>query len=273
MVAAMMNLSRASRRASTPAFLGFLLCLTACGGGGFDEDGLRAQGAAGDAAADLILAHGGMDNFLSLEDLQLKVSVEVLNPSGALASMQSEIHRFQAGPPRRYLLRRTGTSVLEFGLGPEGAWARVDGQLRQGEVAAGLAHRELWLRSVLNRAPFSLADPDVDLAMSADGTSIVASWSQSHLAGGVLTFVVDEDSGKLDRILFGDPGQSDNLPVQLAVAESLRGIENVLLVDSWAMSPIRSPGFQPGIAMTRWIVEHTDTGTGFTSEMYQAERP
>lgn len=248
-----------------------LLLLTAlqCGGDSFDPGALEAQGDAGRAVLDLIGAHGGMSAFRALDDLEYHVQVERYDATGALSAVSEEIHRFEAAPPRRYLLRRTGSQILEMGLHGETGWVRVDGRVRRGVAAAERARGDLWIRAVLNRAPFSLADPDVSLSMAPDGKAIIGRWAAAGDAGGSMVFFVHPETGRLQRVVFQDPRLPADAPMQVALVEDLRQEEGVWLVSQWALATTAAVMAQPDLARWRWHTKDARYRNGFTDQLYQ----
>ena len=249
-----------------------LLLLTAlqCSGDSFDPGALESQGDAGRAALDLIRAHGGMAAFRALDGLEYRVQVERYDPAGALSGVSEEIHRFEAAPPRRYILRRTGSQVLEMGLKGEVGWIRVDGQARPGGAAVDRARGDLWIRSVLNRAPFSLADPDVSVSMAPDGKAILARWAAAGNAGGSMVFFADQETGRLQRVVFRDPRLPADAPMQVARVEDLRQEEGVWLVGQWGLATTMAVMAQPDLVRWRWTTGEIRTRNGFSEQLYRA---
>jgi len=250
-----------------------LLLLTAlqCSGDSFDPRALESQGDAGRAALDLIRAHGGMSAFRALDDLEYRVQVERYDPAGALSAVSEEVHRFEAAPPRRYILRSTGSQVFEMGLLGEIGWVRVDGRPRLGVAATDQARGDLWIRSVLNRAPFSLADPDVSVTLAPDGKAIIGSWAAAaENAGGSMVFIADQETGQLQRVVFRDPRLPPDAPMQAALVKKLRQEEGVWLVSQWGLATSSAVMASPDLARWRWNVKQTRTRNGFTDQMYGA---
>lgn len=247
-----------------------LLVTVHCSGDSFDSAALESQGDAGRAALALMAAHGGMPAFLALDDLEYHVQVERYDPAGALRDVNEENHRFEAAAPRRYILRHAGSQVLEMGLHGEVGWVRVDGQPRPGSAATERAEGDLWIRSVLNRAPFSLADPDVSLSMAPDGRSIVGVWAGSGPAQRSMVFISDQETGRLERIVFRDPRLPADTLMQVALVEDLRQEEGVWLVSEWGLASTSAVMAQPGLVLRRWRTTDIRTRNGFADRMYRA---
>ncbi len=247
-----------------------LLPVLRCSGDSFDPGALEAQGDAGRAALDLIRAHGGMPAYLALDDLEYRVQVERYGPAGALDMASEEVHRFETAPPRRYILRSTGSQVFEMGLNGETGWVRVDGQARPGAAAAWRARGDLWIRSVLIRAPFSLADPDVTVSMAPDGKAIIGRWATAGSAGGSMVFLIDQETGRLERVVFRDPRLPDEAPLQAALVEDLRQEGEVWLVSQWGLATTAAVTAQADLARWRWRTKEVRTNNGFTEQLYLA---
>ena len=251
----------------------FSLASLACGGGSFDAAHLNSQGAAGERALGIIDAHGGMDAFAGLADLEYRVAVERYDAAGALVATYEEVHRFPVTPPRRYVIRRTGRQVLELGIdAEERVWTRVDGMLQQGEIGEAVARQDLWLRSVLSRAPFCLADMDVSLDLAPDGAAVVATWPAG--AGGeerTAIFFTEAGSSRLSRVVLQDPDMSMGAIMQSASAAATQEHEGVTLITTWALSPTQLVDAPPGLPQLTWKVEQIRGRNGFTDRLYQAD--
>lgn len=254
------------------ALLGSSLLLAAvgCAGDAFDVRALESQGEAGRAALELIRAHGGMAAFHALDDLEYKVQVETYDAAGVLGDVEEEIHRFEAAPPSRYVLRHTGRQVFEMGLDGDVGWARIDGRTQPGEASAQRARSDLWIRSVLNRAPFSLADPDVSLSLAPDGAAIIGHWPAMGETGATMVFLADQGTGRLARIVFRDPRLPDDAPMQSALVEDLREEQGVWLVSRWGLSTTAAVMATPGLTRWRWAILEIRHGNGFTEQLYRA---
>lgn len=253
---------------------GLSLATLACGGGTFDAARLTSQGPAGKRALEILDAHGGMDAYLDLADVEYRVVVERYDAAGALAATYEEVHRFPVTPPRRYVLRRTGRQVLEIGLADDQrVWSRVDGMPRRGKTGEALARQELWLRSVLSRAPFCLADEDASLAMAPDGLALVATWPVG--AEGeerTAVFFSEAGSDRLSRVVLQDPTMSMGSIMQSAAIGATREYEGVTLVVEWALSPTQVVDAPPGLPQVSWRVEQIRSHNGFTDRLYQADQ-
>jgi hypothetical protein len=251
---------------------GLSLATLACGGGTFDAAHLKSQGPAGERALEILAAHGGMDAYADLADLEYRVVVERYDATGALAATYEEVHRFPVTPPRRYVIRRTGRQVLEFGMDAEDrVWSRVDGMPQQGESGETVARQDLWVRSVLSRAPFCLADVDVSLDLAPDGEAVVATWPAG--AGGearTAIFFTEPGSGRLSRVVLQDPGMSMGAIMQSASAAATQEHEGVALIATWALSPTQLVDAPPGLPQLTWKVEQIRSRNGFTDRLYQA---
>lgn len=266
------------------AAAGWVLAAAACGGPSADLSHLEDQGEAGQAAVALMNAHGGLDRFLGLADLEYTVTVERLDPSGAVIGARRELHRFQAGPPRRYLLRRSGAQVVETGLLERTSWTSVDGVPRERTAASVLTDQELMLLSVLHRAPFCLADPGITLSLLPDPLAGEPGSGGRRLAvemagrGGDgpperYLFVVDPATGLLDQILFEEFNDAARNPFRLARVERTEEMDGVLLVSGWNLSDADGPDRPRGLPDTRWFVEESRLGNGFTDHLYQPRNP
>ncbi|MFQ5768777.1 MAG: hypothetical protein ACE5ID_12460, partial [Acidobacteriota bacterium] len=148
--------------------LPILVLLSGCGGKPAAISRLEQGGKAGTAALWLMEAHGGLARFLALGDLQADVKVEQFNASGILESTTRELHRFEAAPPSRYLLRRGEKRITEFGLEAGQGWVRIDGVLQDRPTVSELATHEIMLLQILSRAPFCVADPGLKLTAMPD---------------------------------------------------------------------------------------------------------
>jgi hypothetical protein len=254
--------------------------VAACGGPAADLDHLEAQGEAGQVAMALMSAHGGLDRFLDLADLEYTVTVEHLAPSGAVTGARRELHRFQAGPPRRYLLRRSGAQVVETGFVKRESWTSVDGVPRERTAASVIVDQELALLSVLHRAPFCLADPGVTLSLLPDPPAGQPGSGGRHLsvemadgeADGLperYLFVIDPATGLLEQILLEELNDAARNPFRLARVERMEETDGVLLVSGWSLSEADGPGRPRGLPDTRWLVEESRAGNGFTDQLYQ----
>jgi hypothetical protein len=251
----------------------------ACGGPAADLSHLEAQGEAGQAAVALMTAHGGLDRFLGLADLEYAVTVERLDPSGAVTGARRELHRFQAGPPRRYLLRRTGAQVLETGLLEGQSWTSIDGVPRERTAASVITDQEIALLSVLHRAPFCLADPGVILSLLPEppagepgsGDRRLAAEMAGREDGGAperYLFVIDGETGLLEQVLFEEFNDAARNPFRLARVERTEETDDVLLVSGWSLSAADGPHRPRGLPDTRWFVEESRPGNGFTDQLY-----
>lgn len=267
--------SSRSRRCLVQLAVGLSLVTLACGGGAFDPAHLQSQGQAGQRALEILDAHGGMDAYLRLADLEFRVAVEQYDAAGALAATFEEVHRFPVEPPQRYVLRRTGRQVLEFGLdADQRVWSRVDGMPRRGETGLAAARQVLWLRSVLSRAPFCLGDMNVKLTMAPDGSALMATWTLG--ADGeerTAVFFTDADSDRLSRVVLQDPDMSLGAIMQSATAGGPRDHEGVMLVGGWALSPTQLVDAPPGLPRLTWNIEQIRSRNGFTDRLYRADQP
>ncbi len=264
---------------SSPLILALVLA-AACGGGvaPLDLSGLEAQGEAGRLALDLMEAHGGAADFHALGDVELSVQAEHFDSAGALRGTVRELHRFQAAPPARYLLRRTGGKVVELGLAGERGWARVDGVPQPGGRPAEVAAEELRLLWILNRAPFCLADPGVQVSLitgaSAPGDGLRRLAVEVGGPDGPrprrFVFFIDGVSGLLQRVLFEVPGDAGGLPLREARAEGYQTVPGTRLVSAWSLTAAGPDGVPLGLPDTRWTVAEVRTGNGFTDQLYEA---
>jgi hypothetical protein len=255
------------------AGLGFIT--VACGEAGFDASHLQAQGAAGERALQLIDLHGGMARFLALEDLEYRVSVERFDAAGVLAGSYEEVHRFPVSQPRRYALRRTSGQILELGLDAEQrTWSRQDGIPREGATVEASVIQNLWVRSVLSRAPFCLADEDVTLSMARDEEALMATWpAGAHGEERTAIFFTDPASGGLSHVILQDPDMIMGAVMQSATASSTTNHDGVSLVDRWTLASTQLVDGVPGLPQLSWKVDQLRSTNGFTDRLYNAENP
>jgi hypothetical protein len=263
------------RRSMTGLVLVMSLVTVACGGGAFDTSRIETQGPAGEKAVALIDAHGGMDAYLALADLEYRVTVERLDATGALTASYEEVHRFPVAPPRRYALRRTGSQVLELGQdAQQRTWARVDGMSRGGQIGEAAAYQDLWLRSVLSRAPFCLADEDVQLALGPDGETLTATWPAGPDGKErTAVFFTEPASGRLSRVVLSDPGMIMGALMQSAASRRTRDYQGVTLVDGWTLASTKVVDGEPGMPHMAWRIEQIRSDNGFTDRLYEADTP
>jgi hypothetical protein len=265
-----------------PGFLavsGWIL-VSSCGGADADLSHLEAQGEAGQVAEELMNAHGGLDDFLDLGDVEYTVTLERLDPSGAVTDVRRELHRFQTGPPRRYLLRQTGAREVETGLLDRQSWMSVDGVPQARTAGSRITDQEMALLSVLHRAPFCLADPGIQLSLIPDPAGGDPDAGGRQLAMEVVgrddsetperyLLVIDRSTGLLSQILFEEFSEVARNPFRLARVEGLEETDGVLLVSGWSLSAADGPDRPRGFPDSRWFVEESRLGNGFTDQLYQ----
>ena len=267
--------SSRSRRSLVRLVLGISLVTMACGGDTYDDSRMKSLGSEGEKALALIAVHGGMDAYLALADLEYRVAVQRFDATGALAATYEEVHRFPVAPPRRYALRRTGQQVLELGQGADQRiWSRIDGMARGGELGEAAAFQDVWLRSVLSRAPFCLADEDVKLAIGPDGVTLTATWPAGPDGNErTAVFFTDAASGRLERVVLQDPGMILGALMQSAAVRSTTDYQGLSLVDGWSLSTTQVVDGQAGMPHLAWKIEQIRSDNGFTERLYELDTP
>ncbi|MFQ5718633.1 MAG: hypothetical protein ACE5IK_03710 [Acidobacteriota bacterium] len=256
-----------------------LLLGVACGPRPQDLPALIADEETRDAVRLAIEGHGGLAAFRNLHDIEYEAIVEQYDATGALQVSTRELHRFETVPPRRYVRRRSGTRVSEVGLDGEEGWARVDGRSIERPEAGAQARRELALLALLNRLPFSLADPGFSLGLLPDvaGTdgspSLLRITAERDNGPPAERYVVliDASTGLVHEVIFESVTGDGSL--RTARAENIKMVNGVRLVTRWAFGPADSTGRPSGIHDSAWIVDEIHADNGFTDELYRAARP
>lgn len=253
-----------------------------CGSSPPDLSHLDSQGAAGQLARAAMEAHGGLESFRALSDLEYNVVVEQYDAVGVLQGTVRELHRFATAPPRRYVLRRGAARVVERGLMADSAWTRLDGVLVERSEDAEQSRRELAVLSVLNRAPFCLADPGFSLRVlpalpAAGGRPAVQRLAAERAAGPGAdveryVFLFDADSGRVHEVLFEAAQPGGGPPLRVALAEKIREVASVWLVSRWAMAPADATGHAVRLHDTVWSAAEVHADNGFTDDLYRPAR-
>jgi hypothetical protein len=253
-----------------------MLALGGCSTASVELAHLEEQGEAGRVALALMEAHGGLARFIALGDLEYAVAVERYDADGALSDVGRELHRFQTAAPRRYLLRRTGGRVMELGLVDREGWLRLDGVLEENPQATELSVQELAFRAVLNRAPFSLADPGLVLSLPSGSAPSTDEGGLRRLAveipGGErerYVFGIDPATGRVAEIIFENPNPAATHPLRVARVERVAEHEGVAVITSWSVTSADRTGIPQGVPDTRWMVEEIRSGNGFTDRLYR----
>lgn len=254
----------------------------ACGSSSPDLSHLEGQGEAGALVRRTMDAHGGLGAFLDLGDLEYSASVEEYDEVGILQGTVRELHRLAVAPPRRYVLRRGTARVIEIGLMGNTAWMRLDGVLIDRPEAAALAREELVVLSMLNRAPFVLADPGLSLTilppMPATATSPALERLAVERPGGAsdeperYVFFIDAETALIQGILFRTLQAGTGPPFRVARVAGTTTIAGVLVVSRWAMAPADASGQALRLRDTLWSATDVHADNGFTDKLYWPSR-
>ena len=250
----------------------------ACGSFSPELSHLDDQGEAGELVRRTMDAHGGLGAFRDLGDLEYAASIEQYDEVGVLQGTVRELHRLAVAPPRRYVLRRGATRVTEIGLMGDKAWTRLDGVLIDRPEAAELAREELAVLSMLNRAPFGLADPGLSLTLlpripaTAEGGAFERLAVERAGAAGIeperYVIFIDAETALVQGILFQTSRASRGPPWRVARVVETRTIAGVRVVSRWAMAPADAAGQALRLRDTLWSATDVHTDNGFTDDLY-----